>query len=318
MPSEPDVEHSAPDFSFDGPVPAKLAKFRNLTGINTPRSLLDDPRPAKNIGIYARVIAEERKTSWQYWFMNGVIESSMMGQIAIGAALTALGASDSSHIAITVLGSANTVVAGLQTYLKGQGLPNRLRQYEFGLRKLREHVEDLERHFSHEDCKLNVNHEIADIAAMYHAVRQTSEDNTPDTYLPMSGAGAKLLAKAKGKSAPSGPSGPEAPAAGPALPAPGAETGPEALAATGKPPTADEVAEAGGAEALKPAADKDAPKDAAADTDAPKPAAEDKPADANGEASADAGPTTGETSAPETETHPGHADATEETPLLKK
>ena len=30
---------------------------------------------------------------------------------------------------------------------------------------------------------------------MYHAVRQTAEDNTPDTYLPMEGAGKKLLAQ---------------------------------------------------------------------------------------------------------------------------
>lgn len=34
---------------------------------------------------------------------------------------------------------------------------------------------------------------IKDVAAMYQAVRQTAEDNTPDTYLPMEGAGKKLL-----------------------------------------------------------------------------------------------------------------------------
>lgn len=335
MPVESDSQHGPADFGSDHPVPSKLIKFRNLTGINTPKALLDAgfARPGKNIGIYARVIAEEYNIRWQYWFMNAVIEGSFLGQVAIGAALTALGASDSSHIAITVLGSVNTVIAGLQTYLKGQGLPNRLQQYEFGLRKLREHIEDLERHFSHEECKLNVDHEIAEVAAMYHAVRQTAEDNTPDTYLPMSGAGASLLAKAKGTkpgSAPA-PSGHAAPAAAPGPPVPDAETAPEALAASGKQPTADEVAEAGGPEASKPApavADKDVEKDDVKDVpidatpggrDDNKADPTDKPAEpgvADDQGPGAAGPSTGEAST--LEANEDHAGATEETPLLKK
>ncbi|KAL2044835.1 hypothetical protein N7G274_002610 [Stereocaulon virgatum] len=199
MPSEPDLERDPLPHtrraSFDGPPPPKLVKFRFLTGIDTPKIIAGGhrSRPAKNLGIYSRVVAEETKTRWQYYFMASIINLSFLGQIVVAATLTALGAADASHIAITVLGSVNTVIAGVQTYLKGQGLPNRLRQYEFGLRKLREHIEDLERAFSHVDCRLNVDNEISDIAAMYKAVRQTAEDNTPDTYLPMTGAGKKLL-----------------------------------------------------------------------------------------------------------------------------
>lgn len=95
--------------------------------------------------------------------MASIIEVSFPGQIVVAATLTTLGAADASHIAITVLGSVNTLIAGMQTYLKGQGLPNRLRQFEFGLRKLREHSENRERDFSHADCKLKSDHEIADI-----------------------------------------------------------------------------------------------------------------------------------------------------------
>ncbi|KAI4250261.1 MAG: hypothetical protein L6R42_008789 [Xanthoria sp. 1 TBL-2021] len=58
---------------------------------------------------------------------------------------------------------------------------------------MREYIEDRERDFSDEGCKLDVDHVIADVSAMYQAVRQTAEDNTPDTYLPMEGAGKKLL-----------------------------------------------------------------------------------------------------------------------------
>ena len=200
MPPDPDLEgRDAPPpprrSSFDGPPPPKLVKFRNLTGIDTPGNIKQDyrQRPAKNIGIYSRVVSEEKKTQVQYYIMASVIEASFLSQIVVAATLTALGAADASYIAITVLGSINTVIAGIQTYLKGQGLPNRLRQYEFGLRKLREYIEDRERDFSHADCPRNVDHEIADIAAMYKAVRQTAEDNTPENYLPMAGAGKKLL-----------------------------------------------------------------------------------------------------------------------------
>ena len=65
----------------------------------------------------------------------------------------------------------------------GQGLPNRIHQYQYGLRKLREHIEDLERDFTDENSKLDVDHEIADIAAMYQAVRQTAEDKSVLSYL---------------------------------------------------------------------------------------------------------------------------------------
>ena len=75
--------------------------------------------------------------------------------------MQALAASGMSHVVITVLGSINTVIAGVQTYLKGQGLPNRVQQYGFGLRKLREHIEDLERHFAQPGCKLDIDHEIS-------------------------------------------------------------------------------------------------------------------------------------------------------------
>ena len=205
MSPDPDLEgRDAPPpkrSSFDGPPPPKLVKFRNLTGIDTPANIKKDyrQRPAKNVGIYSRVVSEERKTQVQYYFMASIIEASFLSQIVVAATLTALGAADASYIAITVLGSVNTVIAGIQTYLKGQGLPNRLRQYEFGLRKLREYIEDRERDFSHADCTLNVDHEIADIAAMYKAVRQTAEDNTPDNYLPMAGAGKKLLGEVAGR-----------------------------------------------------------------------------------------------------------------------
>ncbi|KAI9699822.1 MAG: hypothetical protein M1836_002857 [Candelina mexicana] len=201
MAPDPDPERDASSNRKNGepgPPPPKLIKFRHMTGIDTPPTLLqnktsDNKRAARNLGVYARIVSEERKATYEYYIMSLIINASFLGQIIIAASLTALSAAGGPHLIITILGSANTVIAGIQTYLKGQGLPNRIKQYQFGLRKLREYVEDRERDFSHEGCKLNVDDVIADVSAMYQAVRQTAEDNKPDTYLPMEGAGKKLL-----------------------------------------------------------------------------------------------------------------------------
>ncbi|KAI4196368.1 MAG: hypothetical protein LQ346_003227 [Caloplaca aetnensis] len=194
MARDPDPERDAANRG-GAQSPPKLIKFRHMTGIDTPPTLhnKDPKRAARNQGIYTRIVYEERKATYQYYLMSSIINVSFLGQIVVAATLTALGAAGGSHLAITILGSTNTVIAGVQTYLKGQGLPNRLKQYQFGLRKLREYIEDRERDFSHEECKLDVDHVITDVSAMYQAVRQTAEDNTPDTYLPMEGAGKKLL-----------------------------------------------------------------------------------------------------------------------------
>ncbi|KAL8974439.1 MAG: hypothetical protein Q9197_001317 [Variospora fuerteventurae] len=189
----PDPERDAAN--RDTQSPPKLIKFRHMVGIDTPASLhnRDPKRVARNQGIYTRIVIEERKSTYEYYLMSSIINLAFLGQIVIAATLTALSAAAGPHVVITILGSVNTIIAGIQTYLKGQGLPNRLKQYQFGLRKLREYIEDRERDFSHAGCKLNVDHVIADVSAMYQAVRQTAEDNTPDTYLPMEGAGKKLL-----------------------------------------------------------------------------------------------------------------------------
>lgn len=158
--------------------PDKLKTFRNLVGIH---SLPPDPahptRPAQNQGTYKRLVDAEVKARLQYYFSSSLINTCLLAQIVIAAALTALGAANSSHVAITILGSANTVIAGGMTYLKGQGLPERLMQYANGLRKVREYLEERERQFMRADCQLDVDQETRIILRMYEAVRQKAEDS---------------------------------------------------------------------------------------------------------------------------------------------
>ncbi|KAI4240710.1 MAG: hypothetical protein L6R40_004955 [Gallowayella cf. fulva] len=195
---------SQPSPSDPDAIPPKLLKLRTVIGITTPPSLLPTQRPAPNLGIYTRIIHEERTAKFQFYFAASVINVCYFGQICIAAALTALGASGSSNVAITVLGAANTVLAGVLTYLKGQGLPTRLRHYWTALRKCREFIEEVEREVEAEEMGgvgekggkeegVDVEGMIETIVRMYHDVRQTAEDNTPDTYIPMQGSSAAAL-----------------------------------------------------------------------------------------------------------------------------
>lgn len=139
-------------------------------------------RPAPNVGIYKRIASEERKAKLEYYACALLINACLLAQVIFASALTALGAGNGSHTQITGLGAANTVIATILTFTKGSGLPNSLRQYQQTLRKVREYIEQRERDFAQNDCKLSVDLELQRIHEMYEEARQNHENNDPSTY----------------------------------------------------------------------------------------------------------------------------------------
>ena len=97
-----------------------------------------------------------------------------------------MGAANSNHVSITAFGAINTVIAGILTYLKGSGLPNRIRWYENEWKKVREYIEQRERDFSRPDCDLDVSQVVAAIEAMYEEVKADIQNNTPEMYISIS------------------------------------------------------------------------------------------------------------------------------------
>ena len=173
----PDIEQHAGNTD-------RLSMFREQVGITAVPDLgsLASKRKVANIGIYSRVATEEREAKYQYIFSALLINACLLAQVVLASALTALGAGNGSHTQITILGAANTVIAAILTFTKGQGLPNRLRQYQCSLRKIREHIEQRERDFAQMDCTLDIDLETRKIIALYEQVRQTDENNDPSTY----------------------------------------------------------------------------------------------------------------------------------------
>lgn len=162
----------------------RLSIFREAVGITDVLSLgpRASKRSATNVGVFKRVVTAERNAQIQYYASAFLINACLLLQIVFAAALTALGAANGSHTQVTILGAANTVIAGLLSFTKGQGLPNRLRQYQNTLRKVREYIEQKERDFSQLDCKHDLTSEIKTVIEMYEAARQNDENNDPSAY----------------------------------------------------------------------------------------------------------------------------------------
>lgn len=115
-----------------------------------------------------------------------LINSCLGLQVIIAAALTAMGAANTNHVSITAFGAINTVIAGTLTYLKGSGLPNRIRWYENEWKRVREYIEQRERDFSLPNCRLDVQEVVAVIEAMYEEVKLDIQNNTPEAYVSLS------------------------------------------------------------------------------------------------------------------------------------
>lgn len=173
--------HSTKGFVSSGIMP-KASLFSDNTQVN----LHFEGRAAPNVGIYNRVCHRERQAKRGYKFAAIFINGCLGLQIIVAAALTAMGAANSNHVGITAFGAINTVIAGILTYLKGSGLPNRIRFYEQQWKKVREFIEQRERDFSRPDCQLDVNEVVSAIEAMYEEVKADVATNTPDSYTSVS------------------------------------------------------------------------------------------------------------------------------------
>jgi SMODS and SLOG-associating 2TM effector domain len=175
----------------------QLAIFRTLVGIDhapglTTASYIPRPAHTQNIGLYYRVVAAEKSATLKYRIFAFLINACLGLQIIVAASLTALGAGNGPHKVVTAFGAINTVIAGFLTYLKGSGLPNRLRYYQNQWTKLREHIEQLERDFCREACMLDAESEALGVERMYGEVKDDIENNSPDSFVSRTGIQKKL------------------------------------------------------------------------------------------------------------------------------
>ncbi|KFY22478.1 hypothetical protein V493_06558 [Pseudogymnoascus sp. VKM F-4281 (FW-2241)] len=173
--------HAGYDGRQDYATDERLFLFRHLTGITTHPSMIKS-RAAPNLGIYTRVVDNEAKAKKGHKYYSWLINGCLGIQVIVAAALTALGAAGANHTAITAFGAINTVIAGVLTFLKGSGLPNRLKYYHTEWKQIREFIEQRERDLSRPGCDLDVFAVIDIIEKMYADVKDDLEASTPDRF----------------------------------------------------------------------------------------------------------------------------------------
>jgi hypothetical protein len=117
---------SAPGNANHSCVHTPLQLFQLLIGIHTPPSLTQDGENvgksteaeslhgrSDNIGLYQRAKQHERRSRIQYKCTSVISHSLYMVQILLAATFTALSSyKDTDPVTLTVLGAANTVIAG--------------------------------------------------------------------------------------------------------------------------------------------------------------------------------------------------------------
>jgi hypothetical protein len=189
-PQLPHIEvdpHGRPEIPPDD----QLNLFRHLTGITSHQSIahssfLSGGRPAPNLGIYKRVVHNELTAKMGYKSFSLFINGCLGVQIVVAAALTAMGAAGANRSAVTAFGAINTVIAGILTFLKGSGLPNRLKYYQEEWKRVREFIEQRERDFSRPGCDLDLLGVISMLEKMYESVKLDLEQSMPDRFAGLS------------------------------------------------------------------------------------------------------------------------------------
>lgn len=120
-------------------------QFCLLVGVPPSNGPSDAPKPSNfKRTLYGRAIHARNAQNTTYMITAALSNTLLLTQVVLGAALTALGASESSHILITVFGALNTIIAGLVAYLKSRGQPMRARMYRDDLDRVVDEMENSE------------------------------------------------------------------------------------------------------------------------------------------------------------------------------
>jgi hypothetical protein len=171
-------------------------QFCMLVGV--PPSNLPPGAKAPRAGpttLYKRATRDRSHQNVTYTLTAALSNTLLLTQVILGATLTALGASESSHILITIFGVLNTVIAGLVAYLKSRGQPMRARMYRDDMERVVDEIENSEVMWLgisrgvhgynqiNTDDEVTVRSEVARLTRLYDRAVRTNTMNNPDMYM---------------------------------------------------------------------------------------------------------------------------------------
>ena len=148
-------------------------------------------------GFCRRVEDAYRLQSIVYWVFTMTINIGYLLIVAMGATIAGLGATDTSPIAVAVLGGFVAVLGGVESYFKGRGQPNRARQARNDLKKVLEFALFAEMELSSpvpipgRDAEWYIH----EMRRLYDAAQQNMETNFPDVWTSISALGPQVRGK---------------------------------------------------------------------------------------------------------------------------
>ena len=192
-----------------------LASFSAESDDDPPSNATGKQPKVPRRSLYGRATHQFNSARATHAFMASLSTTALLVQVIIGAAVTALGASESSHVLITLFGATNTVIAGIVAYLKSRGQPMRTRMFRDDLERVVDEIENSETmwlgitqgiHGYDEidiDDKVTVRSEVARLMRLYERAMRNNVLNNPDNYM-LGGtdmAGTALRARGTGAAA---------------------------------------------------------------------------------------------------------------------
>lgn len=185
------ADESAPLLDDNITPPDPYSQFCRLIGIPISDK---DSHATGNRTLYARATCKRKSQSLIYGLTASLSNTLLLSQVVFGATLTALGASESSHVLITVFGVLNTIIAGLVAYLKSRGQPMRARMFVDDLEHVVDEIENSKtmwlgiKHRAHGydeidvDDEVSVRSEVARLTRLYESAIKKHMANNPDMY----------------------------------------------------------------------------------------------------------------------------------------
>lgn len=163
--------------------PLSNEDFFKLMGLRQPSAAGETPKHlATPNGLFATITHDQRRVELHY-HMFDILAYVLLGlQLILGAVFIVLGslAHVDSHIAIAVLGAISTVVAGCLALMKGNGLPNRLRQTRDSLRTVIFAAEEL--FWDVQSGRTVLYKDVKQLREDYLRVLEEARQNHPDTW----------------------------------------------------------------------------------------------------------------------------------------
>jgi len=145
-PKVDDPDPAADRIVDDDTEPLSPHAFYLLIGMQAPNDRGERPKHlAAEHGVYHDIHHAYEYINTKYRIFDVLTYVLMILQLLLSAVFIVLGSLKSvdSHVAISVLGALSTVIAGSLALMKGQGLPNRLRQLRDGLENVIFEAEEL-------------------------------------------------------------------------------------------------------------------------------------------------------------------------------